>query len=185
MKRLLFFITCFLAVSFAFSQGYTRQDNPEYEIAESESKFNIGLGIGLDYGGIGGRITFTPIKQVGIFAGVGYPLVDFGYNVGAQGRFLPDGRVCPTFAVMYGYNGVIKVQGASQYDKIYYGVSISGGIELHFGGRANFMNIELVVPFRSQAFHDDWDSLKNNSSIDIQSEPLPVAISIGYHFAFK
>jgi hypothetical protein len=185
MKRLLFFIPCFFVASFALCQGYTRQDNPEYEIAEAESKFNLGLGIGLDYGGIGGRITFTPIKQLGIFAGVGYPLVDFGYNLGVQGRFIPDGRVCPTFGVMYGYNGVIKVQGASQYDKIYYGTSISGGIELHFGGRANFMNIELVVPFRSKAFHDDWDSIKNNPGIDIQSEPLPVAISIGYHFAFK
>jgi len=47
------------------------------------------------------------------------------------------------------------------------------------------MNIELVVPFRSKSFHDDWDNIKNNPGIDIQSEPLPVAISIGYHFAFK
>src|SRR5688572_8531002 len=119
MKPFLFFIPCFLAATLVLGQGYTRQDNPEYEIPEAESKFNLGLGLGLDYGGIGGRITFLPVKRLAIFAGIGYPLVDFGYNIGAQVRFIPDGRVCPTFGVMYGYNGVIIVQGFSQYDKVY------------------------------------------------------------------
>jgi hypothetical protein len=45
--------------------------------------------------------------------------------------------------------------------------------------------VSLIVPFRSQAFHDDWDSIKQNSSISIESDPLPVAFSIGYHFALK
>ena len=61
---------------------------------------------------------------------------------------------------MYGYNGIIKVQNASTYDKIYYGTSLSGGMEMHFGGKQNFMNVELIVPFRSQAFYDDWDKFK-------------------------
>ena len=180
MKRLFFFFALILLTSLSFAQNYTR-----YDIPEQESTMNIGLGLGLDYGGIGGRITFLPIKRLALFAGVGYALVDFGYNVGAQLRIIPDNKFCPTFGVMYGYNGVIKVQNASAYDKIYYGTSLSGGMEMHFGGKQSFMNVELIVPFRSQAFYDDWDSLKQNSSVSIQSEPLPVAFSIGYHFALK
>ena len=180
MKRLFFFSALMALTSLTFAQNYTR-----YDVPEQDSKMNIGLGIGLDYGGIGGRITFLPVKRLALFAGVGYALVDFGYNVGAQLRIIPDNNFCPTFGVMYGYNGVIKVQNASMYDKIYYGTSLSGGLEMHFGGKQSFMNVELIVPFRSQAFYDDWDSLKQNSSVSIQSDPLPIAFSIGYHFALK
>lgn len=178
--KYLFFYLAVMSVYSAPCQEYTR-----YDVPEPESKMNIGIGIGLDYGGIGGRITFLPLKRLAVFGGIGYALVDFGYNVGGQFRFLPDSRFCPTFGFMYGYNGVIKVQNASEYDKIYYGTSISGGVEMHFGGRDNYMNIELLVPFRSKTFYDDWDRLKQQSNISIVSDPLPIAISIGYHFAFK
>lgn len=175
----------FFCLALMFARTVVAQDYTRYDLPEAESKMNIGLGIGLDYGGIGGRVTFLPLKRLAVFGGIGYALVDFGYNVGTQFRFAPDRTVCPTFGLMYGYNGVIKVQGATRYDKVYYGPSVSGGIEIHFGGRDNFMNIELVVPFRSKAFHDDWDHIKQQSNISVESDPLPIAFSIGYHFAFK
>jgi hypothetical protein len=180
MKRLFFFCNVLLLYTSLFAQDYTR-----YDIPEPESKMNLGLGIGLDYGGLGGRISFLPTKRLAVFAGVGYALVGAGYNVGAQLRIIPDNKICPTFGAMYGYNGVIKVENAASYDKIYYGTSLSGGMEMHFGGRPNFMNLELVVPFRSKAFHDAWDNLKRQPNVSIQAEPLPIAFSIGYHFAFK
>lgn len=178
--RYLFFYLALLSAGTSMAQEYTR-----YDVVKPESRMNLGLGIGLDYGGIGGRVTFLPLEKLAVFGGIGYALVDFGYNVGAQFRFSPDKTVCPTFGVMYGYNGVIKVKGATRYDKVYYGPSVSGGIEIHFGGRDNFMNIELVVPFRSKEFNDDWEYIKQQPSISTGSDPLPVAISIGYHFAFK
>lgn len=178
--KYLFFCLAFMSARTVVAQDYTR-----YDLPEAESKMNIGLGIGLDYGGIGGRVTFLPLQRLAVFGGIGYALVDFGYNVGTQFRFAPDRTVCPTVGLMYGYNGVIKVQGATRYDKVYYGPSVSGGIEIHFGGRDNFMNIELVVPFRSKEFQDDWDHIKQQSNISVESDPLPIAFSIGYHFAFK
>jgi hypothetical protein len=135
--------------------------------------------------GSAGALHFFPSNALPFLRGVGYALVDFGYNLGAQLRIMPDKNFCPTFGVMYGYNGIIKVQNASTYDKIYYGTSLSGGMEMHLGGKQNFMNVELIVPFRTQAFYDDWDKLKQNSSVSIQSDPLPIAFSIGYHFALK
>jgi len=173
---------------FIFLAHYSLAQDDEYyktDRIESQPKVNIGLGIGLDYGGIGGRVTYLPIKVIGVFAALGYALVDVGYNVGAQFRILPDGRLCPTVGFMYGYNGVIKIQNASTLDKIYYGPSLSAGLEIHFKGKPNYLNIELVVPFRSKEFHDDWDRIKQLPNISIQADPLPIAISVGYHFALK
>ncbi len=179
MKKITLLISLLIGIQYCYGQYIENAIEEE----ETTSKTNIGLGIGLDYGGIGGRLQFLPIKNLGIYAGVGYAIVGLGYNFGAQLKMLPGKVVCPTFGVMYGYNGVIKVQGLSQFDKIYYGPSISGGIEIHFKRKANFLNFELVVPFRSQAFYNDWDTVKNTPGIVISAEPLPVAFSIGYHFA--
>ena len=181
--RKLSYVCLFIFLSY----GCLAQEDDYYKVSsiKAESKVNIGLGIGLDYGGIGGRITFLPIKRVGVFASLGYALVEVGYNVGAQLRIIPDNRLCPTIGLMYGYNGVIKVQNASGFDKMYFGTSLSAGLEIHFKGKPNYLNVELVVPFRSKTFYDDWDRVKQLPNISIQADPLPIAISIGYHFAFK
>ena len=65
MKRLFFFFSLMLLTSLSFAQNYTRYD----DIPEQESVMNVGLGIGLDYGGIGGRITFLPVKRLAAFCG--------------------------------------------------------------------------------------------------------------------
>jgi hypothetical protein len=179
--RISLYTIILLASAFtAFSQ-YVNYDDRE----SSAPKFNIGLGLGLDYGGIGARLELTPVKQLGVFAGLGYPLVGFGYNFGARFRVLPNKRICPSLGIMYGYNGVIKIQNADQYNKLYYGASISGGIEIRSKNNSNFFNIELLIPFRDQSFYDDWDKVKQLPNMTVKSEPLPVAFSIGYHFALE
>ena len=181
MKKLTLLSLLMSAVFVSYGQDFDKN----YDEETKSPIINVGLGIGLDYGGIGGRIQCVPIKQIGIYAGLGYALIGFGYNIGAQLRALPDKRVCPVFGLMYGYNGVIKVQGYEKYNKLYYGASISGGIELHNKRNSNFFNFELVIPFRSKTFYDDWDTVKHLPNIEVKSEPLPVAISIGYHFALE
>ena len=54
------------------------------------SKVNLGLGMGLDYGGFGRRISFVPTKSFALFGGFGYNLLGLGYNVGGTYRILPD-----------------------------------------------------------------------------------------------
>ena len=144
---------------------------------------NFGLGVGIDYGGIGCRLTYLPVKYFALFGSVGSCLIGFGYNVGATFPIIPDQRVCPNFSVMYGYNAFIKIKGASEYNKIYYGPSLSLGIEIRAKKRMeNYFNLELILPFRPKEFTDDLDVIKNDPDIKIYSEPLPILFSIGYHF---
>jgi hypothetical protein len=151
---------------------------------ESNSRVNVGIGMGIDYGGIvGGRVTYLPIKKVALFGAVGYNLLDVGLNAGATFRFMPDRRICPTLSAMYGYNSVIKVKGAESFNQTYYGPSFSLGFEVKSSSKSsNHWNFELILPIRPQEFKDDWDTIKNIPGIDIKSEPIPVAVSIGLHF---
>jgi hypothetical protein len=173
---------CFLALPiWACAQDYVAQP----AIAqENSTPLNIGLGIGLDYGALGVQFQYRPEEHAALFAGVGYALVGAGYNVGANIRILPEKRACPFVTLMYGYNGVIMVKGADQYNKIYYGTSLGAGVELRKRSGNNFWRIELLFPQRPDEFRDDLVALKNNPSIKMGPEPPAFAISGGFHWAF-
>ncbi len=82
-------------------------------VAFSQSgKMNVGLGMGIDYGGFGGRFTFLPTEKFGLFAAVGYNLDGAGFNGGALYKFNTEKKVRPYVIAMYGYNGVIRAENA-------------------------------------------------------------------------
>jgi hypothetical protein len=155
---------------------------------ESTSKANLGLGLGLDYGGIGGRFSFQPSSSLALFAGLGYNFAGAGFNAGGIVRLAPEKRITPTLLAMYGYNAVIVVKGddfdETVFSRTYYGPSFGAGVEFHqWHKRGNFFNLQLLVPVRSRKFHDDMDALKASEFIDI-NEPWPVTICLGYHWGF-
>ena len=164
----------------SLAQLLLAQARESNEIAIETPKQNVGLGIGIDYGGFGGRFTYMAVEKFGIFAAVGYNLVGVGFNGGINYKFNPGKRVTPTLGAMYGCNGVIKVVDGNEESKTYYGPSFSFGVELKTRRVGNFWNFELLLPLRPSEFQDDIDNLKNND-YEI-TEPLPIAFSVGYHF---
>ena len=147
-----------------------------------DSKINLGVGAGLDYGGFGTRIGFMPSERLGLFAGLGYNLDGIGYNFGAQFHFPSEKKVSWYLTGMYGYNGVLVVTGDIKKEKTYYGPSAGVGIQLKTKRENTFWNFELLLPIRNSEFQDDIDALKAIGA-DV-TEPLPVAFSIGYHWKF-
>jgi len=174
MKIRIIITLCWCSVT-----AYAQDPAPEV------SKGDFGLGIGIDYGGFGGRVTARPAPAFALFGAGGYNLNGFGYNVGGAFRISPSKKMVPTLGLMYGYNGVIVIEGAGQYNKTYYGPSISFGLELRAKNPANHWNLELILPFRPQEYKDDLNALKNNPGIQFKNEPWPIAISVGYHWGFK
>ncbi|MBI3220999.1 MAG: hypothetical protein HYZ44_15905 [Bacteroidetes bacterium] len=158
------------------------QKNEEKEDLPSGS---FGVGFGQDYGGIGARFTLLPDQHLGIFGSVGYIFAGIGYNFGVMARIKPENKVVPTFSVMYGYNAAIKITGASQYDKIYNGVSIGAGIiSKSYRDPKNYWHFGLILPFRPSEFDTDFNALNSNPGISGLQKPLPVTFSVGYHFSF-
>jgi hypothetical protein len=151
--------------------------------ASNTMEWNLGLGLGIDYGGLGLQLQCRPAAPLVVFAGGGYALAGLGYNAGVQGRILPAAKWCPFVSGMYGYNAVIVVKGADEYDQIYYGPSVGLGVENHNRQNVeNFWRFELIIPARPSEFTEDLEALKKNPLIDMRSEPPPFAISIACHF---
>ena len=147
-------------------------------------KYNAGFGIGMDYGGIGGRFTVLPTERLGLFGALGYNLLGIGFNAGANFRISPQKKICPYAGAMYGYNAVIKVTGSETFEQAYYGPSIDFGLEFWSSYNSRFFNLELLLPVRSSEFYDDYKYLKDELGVKFAAPTIPVGISIGYHFAF-
>jgi hypothetical protein len=150
---------------------------------------DIGLGLGLDYGGVlGAKYTYTPVKYFGVFAAGGLQFGGFGWQVGVKGYFIPKTSkkgFRPNFKVMYGVNTAIYVVNAEEYNELYKGITIGPGMEIRFGRmKKKGLDIDINFPFRSQEYKDDWEKVKNDPRITDAVDPLPFAISIGYHMEF-
>jgi len=99
--------------------------------SSKQGSASVGVGIGLLYGGFGSRLTYHPVDQLGLFLGLGYNVVNLGYNAGFMYSF-PSTKQAEFFVTgMYGYNGVIRVTGVGGFESSYNGVSAGAGVRLN------------------------------------------------------
>lgn len=159
-------------------------DDKQAALIKGEDEFSLGLGLGMDYGGIGGSLLFYPSPNVGLFCGMGYALAGAGYNVGAKFRFASkqsSSVVKPYILAMYGYNAAIVVDDADEYNKLFYGLTVGAGIDYkssRSGG--GYWTVALLIPIRRSGVQTYIDDLKNYHGVEFKNELLPIGLSIGY-----
>jgi hypothetical protein len=159
------------------SSAFAQDQGPE------NPKCYLGIGIGFDYGGAGGKIEYLPVKNIGVFAGAGLNLLSLGWNIGGTYKILPDSKVSPNLMAMYGYNAVFVGADpyAKQYEMTSYGISVGANFDIKVGGRGNKISVGLFVPFRSGKFKDNYEKAKNDPNMNITSL-FPIGFSVGYNF---
>lgn len=191
MKYLLFNILLFVLTT-AWSQGVYNDPNTWSETKSqsdttqgedqqdyyAEKPFYFGFGLGMDFGGIGTKLEFMFLDFAGAFAGIGYKLDGLGVNGGMMFK-IPHQMATPYFLAMYGYNGVILIQGAEHLNKTSHGISIGGGLELKTKN-LNVWQLGVILPFRSQNFMDHYEDLEDNPNVDINNMP-----KVGFSLGFK
>jgi hypothetical protein len=152
---------------------------------EKENMVSLGIGLGMDHGGYGLNLAVYPEKHVGLFAGVGYAIVAPGFNGGIKLRLFSDG-VTPFVSAMYGYNAVISVQNAFQYNKIFYGMTYGLGVDMRVNPEKNgFFSFGLLIPIRDKAVEEYMDDLQKKHNVSFKSGLLPIGLSFSYRFIIK
>lgn len=112
---------------------------------EFDAAVSLGFGIGLDYGGIGGKLELFPTAPLGLFAGVGSNIAGTGFNAGLDLNFRPYKPTTPFFLVMYGYNTVV--------DETFVFKGFSFGLGGKFGlglEKKSNLALALIYPIREQ-----------------------------------
>ncbi len=171
MKKSILLSLLMFSISPIFSQSSYNDD----------ARSTLGIGLGLDYGGIGFKFTQLVDPHFGLTLGGGYAFAGFGYNVGGIVKIRPEARVVPTISFMYGYNAAVAVSNASQFNKFFYGPSLGFGIlSKRRNNPQNYWQFELILPIRSGDVDAYLNTLRN-SGVSIGSLS-PVGFTIGYNF---
>ncbi len=163
---------------------YAQNNIAENEDLRPAVRSFFGFGGGFEYGGLGLRAEFLPIKYISLFGGLGYNLNDPAFNAGINIKMLPDGKVQPVLLAMYGYNGVLLFKGSYQQSKTYYGPSAGVGCEIKTGPKMNKFSLSVLAPFRSAAFKQRYDYLKS-AGYHFSPDIFPVTLSAGFNFAIN
>jgi hypothetical protein len=170
MKTTSLLVACFLLISI---YGNAQEDR---------QKSFFGLGFGIDYGGIGGRVEFQPVNAIGIFVGFGYNLATPAFQGGISIKAAPNKRFCPVFTGMYGYNAAIKINRyGGGVAESYYGFSAGAGFEVRNKTFRNRLLVEILGPFRSSKFKKDYETYKRQG-VTFAQKPMDVLFSIGYNW---
>jgi hypothetical protein len=167
-----FFCTVVVAISFvlpAKSQEVVSTDGVEG---------SIGVGAGLEYGGLGVRFSGPVSKHFALFAGTGYNFLDIALTGGVSYEPILEGTIRPEVVVMYGANAVITDSELlhPRFGRTYYGPSVGAGIHYHIGTNDNFVNLKAIFPFTSSEYQDALDE-------DSNAKTIPFYVSVGFHMA--
>jgi hypothetical protein len=169
----IFFLTALSSSATTFAQSTKN--------STAAVKFFLGLGAGLDYGGLGLRAIYAATKNISAFGGAGYNLLEPAYNIGMMYRFLPHKKVSPTILAMYGYNAVIKITDRRDLSNTYYGFTVGAGCHIKNRSLNNNWAFEILLPLKNSAFTKDYNYWESK----LQNKTLPIAITIGYNFALQ
>lgn len=174
-------ITVFLAIFLIGQAPAQYTENPD--LLENNTNVYLGIGIGLPYGGMGGRVEVSPSEMFSGFLALGYNIKGVGVNGGVMYHLPSDSRLKFYGTAMFGYNAVIYVEGAPDFQKSYYGPTIGAGLKW-FGRKtpAGYFDFNLLFPFRPSAYYDDFETANNVPGIHFNIKPPPIAFSIGYNW---
>ncbi len=150
------------------------------------NKFDIGMGMGINYGGLGYTMAFAPIPYISIEGSFGYNLVEPVVGGAINVYVIPkDNTKLYSLAVksMYGYNAAILVADGDLESKSFYGFSFGLSNEIRFGKRKRIgINLDLIIPLRSNEVDEYCDELA--ASGYETADLFPIGMSLGFHFEF-
>ncbi len=154
----------------------------------SYDRISAGLGLGLDYGGLGANILLYPQKNVGVFFGLGYNFVKTGVNTGIKARIIVGNsrtNVGISALAMYGYNAAIGVSDRPDLSKVFHGFSLGIGIDFKpWAGTDDYAFTGIYLPVRRPEVKEYIDNLKD-SGVQFDGELSPVLIAIGYRITIR
>lgn len=148
------------------------------------NKSSLGIGMGMDYGGIGLNTTLYPTKNLGLFAGAGYNFAGLGFNGGLKLRLIQKDKpnvAVPYAMAMYGYNAVIAVTNKTDLNKVFHGPTFGFGLDTGPKlSKKGYWSFALTIPIRSSEVDEYIDELESSHGVEFKNKLTPVGFSIGY-----
>lgn len=195
LKRAFFTSALFILSFCAISQGQRKEGilnlmkrKPARSVSANgksigTEQLSLGPGLGMDYGFFGAKATFFPTKGLGAMFGAGVGPVNGWWNAAIKWRPGVDlaKYAQPTMLVMYGTNTMVIVDGASELNKTFNGLTIGLGID-----KKRFMygywSVAILIPMFSSDVDDYLLLMEDTYGLEFEEKGSPIKFSLGYNF---
>ncbi len=149
-------------------------------------QFSLGLGLGMEYGFFGCKTTFFPTKGLGAMFGAGVGPERGWWNAGIKWRPGEDliKYVQPSMLVLYGTNTLIVVNGATELNKTFNGLTIGLGIDKR-RFKHGYWSVAILLPIISSEVENYQRFLEDTHGLEFEEMGFPVKISLGYNFVLS
>ena len=165
------YILIFLITNRVFSQDSI--------VKKQLTGFHTNLGAGIDYGnGLGVQVNYYPIRNIGVFSGIGINLVNVGLCGGASFRLIGSknkGKFIPSLKFMYGRFSTLYVKNNTGLNTSFFGYSIGLSADIKTK-RNKYISIGIIYPIVG----DQITKYMNSTGVYQTSGFIPVKLSMGF-----
>ena len=151
-----------------------------------------GIGIGYEYAGlIGANITWHPSPALGLTGSFGYAYIQMAGTAGLRLRVIDTNtpkRAAPYLTALYGMQHVVRVEGRSSLNKIFYGMLAGAGVEIRSRKREGYFSLSVIYPFNQKEYDEYIDDLIKYRNVTLKNPELadiPVRLSLGYKWVLR
>ncbi|MBN1949793.1 MAG: hypothetical protein JW801_01230 [Bacteroidales bacterium] len=155
--------------------------------AQKYQPVSIGVGKGLNYGGMGVSVGFAPVKRFEMFALAGHNGIEYAYGGGANVYLLmtKKRKYRPNLKAFYGYTTFIDEESVVDYNKTYYGFTVGIGNEFRFGKNKHYgLDFDILFPLKSDEYKSAVSALRNDPVTLFSENFPPVTLSFALHVDF-
>ena len=169
MKSFLF-ITIFLITNRVFSQDSI--------VNKQLLGFHTKIGVGIDYGnGLGVQVNYYPIRNIGVFSGIGINLLNAGLCGGVTFRLIGTknrGKFIPSIKFMYGRFSTLYVKNNTGLSTSFFGYSIGLGADIKIK-KNKYLSFGIIYPI----IGDQIEKYMDSRNIYQTSVFIPIKLSFG------
>lgn len=177
---------CFL---FNFVYSLAQSKSRAVENIFAKEKLSLGVGLGVDYAGLGPKVSYSIFKNwYAIFTASIIPK-EFIYAGGIEIRMplKSNPRICPHVFLMYGKDFIVELSdfGAQEFErKVFNSINLGFGSKFRlFKTRNSYLSAAVTYRFISEKTVNDFvDDFNDRRSLDISIDYKRVLFSLGYSF---
>lgn len=159
----------------------------QYDLSNERPIGQIGIGYGIDYGGIGVKMQANINSFFKMFLALGVDNYKFSRNFGVSTNFRGENtksKISPYIQLMYGTNTNVGYGLPLGLRKMFYGPTVGGGIEI-ISTSGSSLSIGMLLPYRSKEVDKYIEKLRLTRSLEFTKEFKTLEFSIGYAVAIR
>ncbi|MBP6236844.1 MAG: hypothetical protein KA270_05115 [Saprospiraceae bacterium] len=189
MNNLLKYYLSFFILMLSVFNSTAQSKSKAVENIFAKEKLSLGVGVGVDYGVLGPKVSYSLFKNLHAIFAVSILPKNFVYAGGIEIRMplKSNTRICPHVFLMYGKDFIVELSDFGKQElerKVFNSINLGFGSKFRlFKTRNSYLSAAITYRFISEKTVNNFvDDFNDRRSLDISIDYKKVLFSLGYSF---